>query len=40
MMDDLQKHKNLKIPNTGVLKDIFDFIDIKKDGYIDLNEWL
>ena len=24
----------------SILKDLFEFIDIRKDGVIDMNEWL
>jgi len=29
-------------PNPGfsIIKDIFDFIDIRRDGIIDMNEWM
>lgn len=27
------------MPALSIIKDIFEFIDIKKDGVIDLNEW-
>ena len=23
-----------------ILKDLFDFIDLRKDGYIDIHEWM
>jgi hypothetical protein len=28
------------LPAFSIIQDLFDFIDIKKDGYIDLNEWV
>ncbi len=28
-----------QVPNYAILKDLFDTIDIRKDGIIDLNEW-
>ena len=30
---------NEKTPTYLVVKDMFDTIDIRKDGIIDLNEW-
>ncbi len=29
-----------KQPTYPVIKDIFDTIDIRKDGIIDMNEWM
>lgn len=29
-----------EIPNYDISKDMFDQIDLKKDGLIDLDEWL
>ncbi len=28
-----------RIPSYPVIKDLFDTIDIRKDGIIDLSEW-
>jgi len=30
---------NDKIPAYPVIKDLFDTIDIRKDGIIDISEW-
>ena len=30
---------NTVTPSFTVIKDLFDAVDIKKDGYIDVNEW-
>ena len=30
----------LEVPSYPVLKDLFDIVDIRKDGIIDLSEWL
>ena len=27
------------VPSYTVIKDLFDAVDIKKDGHIDLKEW-
>lgn len=27
-------------PSFPLIKDMFDFIDIRKDGIIDMNEWM
>lgn len=36
-----QAHKlgNVEIPAYTVIKDLFDHVDIRKDGYVDLQEW-
>lgn len=31
--------QKLELPNYPIIKDLFDHIDIKKDGIIDLTEW-
>ncbi len=28
-----------ELPALSIIKDLFDFIDVKKDGIIDMNEW-
>jgi Ca2+-binding EF-hand superfamily protein len=28
------------LPPLSIIRDLFDFIDVKKDGIIDLNEWI
>jgi len=27
------------VPAFSIIKDVFDFIDVKRDGIIDINEW-
>lgn len=27
-------------PSFSLIKDMFDFIDIRRDGIIDMNEWM
>jgi len=29
-----------EIPPFPIIKDLFDFLDIRKDGIIDMNEWM
>lgn len=36
---DLSKLARDDIPAFSTIKDLFDFIDMKKDGIIDINEW-
>ncbi len=36
----MYKNETKTPPNYVLLKSIFDYIDIRKDGLIDLNEWL
>jgi len=36
-----QAHKlgNVEVPAYSVMKDLFDHVDIRKDGFVDLQEW-
>jgi len=36
----LSQYAGEAIPGFSIIKDIFDFIDIRRDGIIDLNEWM
>jgi len=36
---DLYLRENRPVPNYNIMKYIYDYIDIRKDGIIDLNEW-
>jgi Ca2+-binding EF-hand superfamily protein len=36
---DLFKRETRSTPNFALIKNAFDYIDIKKDGLIDINEW-
>jgi hypothetical protein len=27
-------------PSFAIIKDLFDFIDLRRDGIIDMNEWM
>ncbi len=29
-----------EVPPFPIIKDLFDFIDIRKDGALDMNEWM
>ncbi len=40
IINDLFKRETRAIPNFSLIKSAFDYLDIKKDGIIDLNEWL
>ncbi len=31
---------NEPLPSFNIIKDLFDYIDIRKDGYIDIHEWM
>jgi hypothetical protein len=35
----LHELANEKYPSYPIIKDLFDTVDIRKDGIIDLNEW-
>ena len=36
----LSRFAGKPIPGFSIIKDIFDFIDIRQDGIIDKNEWM
>ena len=36
---EMYKREGKPMPNFTLLKNTFDYIDIRKDGYIDMNEW-
>jgi Ca2+-binding EF-hand superfamily protein len=36
----LSQYAREPIPGFSIIKDIFDFIDIRRDGIIDINEWM
>ena len=36
---DLYKREKMELTSYGVLKYVYDYIDIRKDGIIDINEW-
>ena len=36
---EMYKRESKQIPNYTILKSTFDFIDMKKNGFIDINEW-
>ena len=40
LVSNMYKNETKTPPNYVLLKSIFDYIDIRKDGLIDLNEWL
>jgi hypothetical protein len=40
IINDLFKRETRPLPNYTLVKTAFDYVDIKKDGIIDLNEWL
>ena len=35
----LSKLAQEEVPAFSTIKDLFEFIDMKKDGIIDINEW-
>jgi hypothetical protein len=40
IINDLFNKETRPLPNYTLIKNAFDYVDIKKDGIIDLNEWL
>lgn len=40
IITEMYRKETKEPPNYILLKNTFDFIDIRKDGIIDLNEWL
>jgi len=40
MLNRLYKLAGKEALNFNVVKDLFEFIDLRKDNYIDLNEFL
>jgi len=36
----MSKYAGQSVPGFSIIKDVFDFIDIRKDGIIDKNEWM
>ncbi len=40
IVTDLYQRQAAPIPNFSTMKHSFDFVDIRRDGNIDLNEWL
>ena len=36
----LSQYAGEPVPGFSIIKDIFDFIDIRRDGIIDINEWM
>jgi len=39
IINDLFQKETRPLPNFNLIKSAFDYVDIKKDGLIDLNEW-
>jgi hypothetical protein len=29
-----------EVPSFSIIRDLFDYIDIRRDGIIDMNEWM
>ena len=39
-MTSLYQLSNKELPSYTILRDLFDFIDIRKDNIIDIHEWM
>jgi hypothetical protein len=40
IISDLYERETKPIPNFALIKNAFDYFDLRKDGIIDMNEWL
>jgi len=38
-MTHLYRFSNEEFPAVSIIRDLFNFIDVKQDGFIDINEW-
>ena len=39
MINEIYLKETRSLPNFSIIKNAFEFIDLRKDGVIDLNEW-
>ena len=39
MLYELYYKERVPVPNYPVMKYVYDYVDVRKDGVIDLNEW-
>lgn len=39
MVNELYTKETRAVPNFSIIKNAFEYIDLRKDGIIDLNEW-
>jgi len=39
LLVNLYKGGHEKLPAVSIIRDLYEFIDIKNDGVIDINEW-
>jgi len=40
LVNKLFQKESKPLPNFSLIKNGFEFIDVRKDGIIDINEWL
>lgn len=39
MVYELYKKESRTLPNYSIIKNSFEFLDLRKDGVLDINEW-
>ena len=39
MINELYIKETRTLPNFSIIKNAFEYLDLRKDGVIDLNEW-
>lgn len=39
LVTDLYQRETRPAPNFNLIKNAYDYIDLRKDGVIDINEW-
>lgn len=40
ILTDLYERESRTCPNFALMKNAFEYVDLRKDGLIDMNEWL
>jgi hypothetical protein len=40
IITDLFERETKPVPNFALIKNAFEYIDLRKDGILDMNEWL
>lgn len=40
IITDLFERESKSAPNFGLIKNAYEYLDLRKDGFLDMNEWL